>query len=116
MGTQCAFCNGLCCLRGLGFINSGLFGFFVLFLTEPLAVIRQLKTLSDTRCVRADSRVALMMYRNGEWASIEGTDLVPGDIVSIGRFVRQKNLSLRTCLFLKVSIKDRRPEEHLSYK
>ncbi|GJZ26061.1 probable manganese-transporting ATPase PDR2 [Tanacetum coccineum] len=53
-----------------------------------LAVISQLKTLSDTRRVRADSRV-LMMYRNGEWTHVAGTDLVPGDIVSIGRFACQ---------------------------
>nr|GFA59067.1 probable manganese-transporting ATPase PDR2 [Tanacetum cinerariifolium] len=76
----------------------------LVFLAKSLAVIRRLKTLSDSRRVRADSRV-LMVYRNGEWIHVAGTDLVPEDIVSIGRFVRQdtkkKNLSLQTCLLLK---------------
>ncbi|GKB88862.1 probable manganese-transporting ATPase PDR2, partial [Tanacetum coccineum] len=105
---------------------------------KSLAVISQLKTLSDTRRVRADSRV-LMVYRNGEWTHVAGTDLVPGDIVSIGRFACQDTkkeksipadmLILEGCLIvsestltdesvpqLKVSVKDKRPEEHLSYK
>ena len=61
------FCNGLCCLGGPGFINSGLFGLFVVFLVESLAVISQLKTLSNIRRDRVaiDSRV-LMVYRNGK--------------------------------------------------
>ncbi|GJS76807.1 probable manganese-transporting ATPase PDR2 [Tanacetum coccineum] len=125
------FCNGLCCLGGPEFINSGLFGFFVLFLTKPLAVISQRKTLSDIRRARADSRV-LMVYRNEKWTRVAGTDLVPGDIVSIGRFFRQDTeteesipanmLILEGSLIVsestltdesvpqfKVSIKDRRP-------
>ncbi|PWA98543.1 hypothetical protein CTI12_AA018720 [Artemisia annua] len=128
------FCNGLCCLGGPRFINSGLFGLFVLFLVESLAVISQLKTLADIRRVRVaiDSRV-LMVYCNGKWTRVAGTDLVPGDVVSIGRFVCQDTeteesipadmLILEGSLIvsesisqLKVSIKDRRPEEHLSYK
>ncbi|GJR26881.1 probable serine/threonine-protein phosphatase 2A regulatory subunit B'' subunit TON2 [Tanacetum coccineum] len=38
-----------------------------------------------TQC---DSRV-LIVYRNEKWTCVEGTNLVPGDIASIGRFVRQ---------------------------
>ncbi|GJV78579.1 reverse transcriptase domain-containing protein [Tanacetum coccineum] len=106
--------------------------------SASLAVISQLKNLSDTRRVRADSRV-LMVYCNGKWTHVAGTDLMPGDIVSIGRFACQDTkkeesipadmLILEGCLIvsestltdesvpqLKVSVKDKRPEEHLSYK
>ncbi|GJR72752.1 probable manganese-transporting ATPase PDR2 [Tanacetum coccineum] len=88
MGRQCVFCSGLYCLGVPGFINRGLFTFFVVFLAKSLAVISQLKNLSDTRHVRADSRV-LMVYCNGKWTHVAGTDLMPGDIVSIGFFVCQ---------------------------
>ncbi|GJV78580.1 hypothetical protein Tco_1514450 [Tanacetum coccineum] len=65
-------------LKSSRITNRGLFTLFVLFLAKSLAVISQLKTVSDTRRVRADSRV-LMVYRNGEVEHVAGQFSCLGD-------------------------------------
>ncbi|KOM40790.1 hypothetical protein LR48_Vigan04g098800 [Vigna angularis] len=44
----------------------------------------RLKTLTELRRVRVDSQI-LMVHRCGKWVKLSGTDLLPGDVVSIGR-------------------------------
>nr|VDD35311.1 unnamed protein product [Brassica oleracea] len=44
----------------------------------------RLKTLNNLRQVRVDSQT-VMVYRCGRWAKLLGTNLLPGDVVSIGR-------------------------------
>ncbi|GFS45832.1 phosphate deficiency response 2 [Actinidia rufa] len=44
----------------------------------------RLKTLTELRRVRVDGQT-LMVHRCGKWVKLSGMDLLPGDVVSIGR-------------------------------
>ncbi|KAJ6292163.1 hypothetical protein OIU76_024138 [Salix suchowensis] len=44
----------------------------------------RLKTLSELRRVRVDTQI-VTVHRCGKWVKLSGTDLLPGDVVSIGR-------------------------------
>ncbi|PPR98542.1 hypothetical protein GOBAR_AA22124 [Gossypium barbadense] len=61
-----------------------LFTLFMLFMFESTMAKSRLKTLSELRRVRVDSQT-LMVHRCGKWVKLSGTDLLPGDVVSIGR-------------------------------
>ncbi|KAA8522607.1 hypothetical protein F0562_013032 [Nyssa sinensis] len=76
------FCVGLWCLDEYWYYS--LFTLFMLFMFESTMAKSRLKTLTELRRVRVDSQT-LMVYRCGKWVKLSGTDLLPGDVVSIGR-------------------------------
>ncbi|KAJ6841422.1 putative manganese-transporting ATPase PDR2 [Iris pallida] len=76
------FCVGLWCLDDYWYYS--LFTLFMLFMFESTMAKSRLKTLTELRRVRVDSQI-LMVYRCGKWVKLSGTDLLPGDVVSIGR-------------------------------
>ncbi|KAL4184272.1 hypothetical protein AMTRI_Chr10g224740 [Amborella trichopoda] len=61
-----------------------LFTLFMLFVFESTMVKSRLKTLTELRRVRVDGQ-SLMVHRCGKWVKLSGMDLLPGDVVSIGR-------------------------------
>ncbi|KAL4581769.1 hypothetical protein LXL04_006297 [Taraxacum kok-saghyz] len=129
------FCVGLWCLDEYWYYS--LFTLFMLFMFESTMAKSRLKTLSELRRVRVDSQI-LMVYRCGKWNKVAGTELLPGDIVSIGRaagqdgeeksvpadmlilagtaIVNEAILTGESTPQWKVSIMGRGPEEHLSSK
>lgn len=76
------FCVGLWCLDEYWYYS--LFTLFMLFLFESTMAKSRLKTLTELRRVRIDGQT-LMVHRGGKWVKLSGTDLLPGDVVSIGR-------------------------------
>ncbi|KAG2668539.1 hypothetical protein I3843_15G159800 [Carya illinoinensis] len=76
------FCVGLWCLDEYWYYS--LFTLFMLFMFESTMAKSRLKTLTELRRVRVDGQT-LMAYRCGKWVKLTGTDLLPGDVVSIGR-------------------------------
>ncbi|XP_051116163.1 probable manganese-transporting ATPase PDR2 [Andrographis paniculata] len=76
------FCVGLWCLDEYWYYS--LFTLFMLFMFESTMAKSRLKTLSELRRVKVDSQT-LMVYRCGKWVKLSGTELLPGDVVSIGR-------------------------------
>ncbi|KAK7350766.1 hypothetical protein VNO77_09701 [Canavalia gladiata] len=76
------FCVGLWCLDEYWYYS--LFTLFMLFMFESTMAKSRLKTLTELRRVRVDSQI-LMVHRGGKWVKLSGTDLLPGDVVSIGR-------------------------------
>ncbi|CAM8975759.1 unnamed protein product [Rhodiola kirilowii] len=76
------FCVGLWCLDEYWYYS--LFTLFMLFMFESTMAKSRLKTLTELRRVRVDNQT-LMVYRCGKWVKLPGTDLLPGDIVSITR-------------------------------
>ncbi|KAJ4966751.1 hypothetical protein NE237_018600 [Protea cynaroides] len=76
------FCVGLWCLDEYWYYS--LFTLFMLFLFESTMAKAQLKTLTELRRVRVDAQT-LMVHRCGRWVELPGTELLPGDVVSIGR-------------------------------
>ncbi|KAK7316886.1 hypothetical protein RJT34_00666 [Clitoria ternatea] len=76
------FCVGLWCLDEYWYYS--LFTLFMLFMFESTMAKSRLKTLTELRRVRVDSQI-LMVHRCGKWVKLSGTDLLPGDVVSIGR-------------------------------
>jgi cation-transporting ATPase 13A1 len=127
------FCVGLWCLDEYWYYS--LFTLFMLFLFESTMAKSRLKTLSELRRVKVDSQT-LMVYRCGKWTKLSGTELLPGDIVSIGRstdlngedkavpadmlllagtaIVNEAILTGESTPQWKVSIMGRGPEEKLS--
>lgn len=80
------FCVGLWCLDEYWYYS--LFTLFMLFMFESTMAKSRLKTLTELRRVRVDAQT-LMTYRCGKWIKLSGTDLLPGDVVSIGRSTGQ---------------------------
>ncbi|KAJ0025694.1 hypothetical protein Pint_06764 [Pistacia integerrima] len=76
------FCVGLWCLDEYWYYS--LFTLFMLFMFESTMAKSRLKTLTELRRVRVDNQT-LMVHRCGKWVKLLGTDLLPGDVVSIGR-------------------------------
>lgn len=76
------FCVGLWCLDEYWYYS--LFTLFMLFMFESTMAKSRLKTLTELRRVRVDNQT-LMVHRCGKWVKLSGTDLLPGDVVSIGR-------------------------------
>ncbi|XP_011001240.1 PREDICTED: probable manganese-transporting ATPase PDR2 [Populus euphratica] len=76
------FCVGLWCLDEFWYYS--LFTLFMLFMFESTMAKSRLKTLSELRRVRVDTQT-VMVHRCGKWVKLSGTDLLPGDVVSIGR-------------------------------
>ncbi|CAA6669826.1 unnamed protein product [Spirodela intermedia] len=80
------FCVGLWCMDEYWYYS--LFTLFMLFLFESTMAKSRLKTLTELRRVSVDSQT-LMVHRCGKWVKVSGTDLLPGDVVSIGRYSGQ---------------------------
>lgn len=80
------FCVGLWCLDEYWYYS--LFTLFMLFLFESTMAKSRLKTLTELRRVRVDGQT-LMVHRCGKWVMLSGTELLPGDVVSIGRSTDQ---------------------------
>eukprot|EP00250_Pteridium_aquilinum_P006683 c16550_g1_i2 orf=230-2653(+) len=80
------FCVGLWCLDEYWYYS--IFTLFMLILFESTVVKSRIRTLSELRRVNVDSQV-LMVHRGGKWVKLSGIDLLPGDVVSIGRPVGQ---------------------------
>ncbi|CAO2833629.1 unnamed protein product [Amaranthus hypochondriacus] len=80
------FCVGLWCLDEYWYYS--LFTLFMLFMFESTMAKSRLKTLTELRRVRVDSQT-LMVHRCGKWVKLSGTDLLPGDVISIGRSTGQ---------------------------
>ncbi|XP_057462142.1 probable manganese-transporting ATPase PDR2 isoform X2 [Actinidia eriantha] len=76
------FCVGLWCLDEYWYYS--LFTLFMLFMFESTMAKSRLKTLTELRRVRVDGQT-LMVHRCGKWVKLSGLDLLPGDVVSIGR-------------------------------
>ncbi|KAM6579075.1 hypothetical protein CsatB_030912 [Cannabis sativa] len=76
------FCVGLWCLDEYWYYS--LFTLFMLFMFESTMAKSRLKTLTELRRVRVDNQT-LMVHRCGKWVKLSGTDLLPGDVVSVGR-------------------------------
>ncbi|PSR88079.1 Manganese-transporting ATPase [Actinidia chinensis var. chinensis] len=76
------FCVGLWCLDEYWYYS--VFTLFMLFMFESTMAKSRLKTLTELRQVRVDGQT-LVVHRCGKWVKISGTDLLPGDVVSIGR-------------------------------
>ncbi|XP_024522453.1 probable manganese-transporting ATPase PDR2 isoform X2 [Selaginella moellendorffii] len=80
------FCVGLWCLDEYWYYS--IFTLFMLILFESTVVKSRLKTLAELRRVRVDSQT-IHVYRTGKWLKLSGVDLLPGDLVSIGRATGQ---------------------------
>lgn len=80
------FCVCLWCLDEYWYYS--LFTLFMLFLFESTMAKSRLKTLTELRRVRVDNQT-LMVHRCGKWVKLSGMDLLPGDVVSIGRSAGQ---------------------------
>ncbi|XP_059631979.1 probable manganese-transporting ATPase PDR2 [Cornus florida] len=80
------FCVGLWCLDEYWYYS--LFTLFMLFMFESTMAKSRLKTLTELRRVRVDGQT-LMVHRCGKWVKLSGTDLLPGDVVSVGRSTGQ---------------------------
>uniref|UniRef100_A0A0C9RQS5 TSA: Wollemia nobilis Ref_Wollemi_Transcript_22314_4479 transcribed RNA sequence n=1 Tax=Wollemia nobilis TaxID=56998 RepID=A0A0C9RQS5_9CONI len=80
------FCVCLWCLDEYWYYS--LFTLFMLFLFESTMAKSRLKTLTELRRVRVDNQT-LMVHRGGKWVKLSGMDLLPGDVVSIGRLAGQ---------------------------
>ncbi|KAL2557753.1 putative manganese-transporting ATPase PDR2 [Forsythia ovata] len=80
------FCVGLWCLDEYWYYS--IFTLFMLFMFESTMAKSRLKTLSELRRVKVDTQT-LMVYRCGKWVKLPGTELLPGDVVSIGRSTDQ---------------------------
>ncbi|KAK4833823.1 hypothetical protein QYF36_011922 [Acer negundo] len=76
------FCVGLWCLDEYWYYS--LFTLFMLFMFESTMAKSRLKTLTELRRVKIDGQT-LMVHRCGKWVKLAGTDLLPGDVVSVGR-------------------------------
>jgi len=76
------FCVGLWCLDDYWLYS--VFTLFMLVLFESTVVKSRLRTLTELRQVRVDNQT-LMVHRGGKWVKLSGAELIPGDVVSIGR-------------------------------
>ncbi|ESQ47010.1 hypothetical protein EUTSA_v10027626mg [Eutrema salsugineum] len=80
------FSVGLWCLDSFWYYS--VFTKFMLLVLESTMSKGRLKMLTELRRVRVNSQ-AVIAYRCKRWVRLLGTDLLPGDVVSIGRPLTQ---------------------------
>eukprot|EP00898_Chlorokybus_atmophyticus_P008150 jgi/Chlat1/8336/Chrsp8S08098 len=77
------FCVGLWCLDEMW--QYSLFTLAMLLMFESTVVKSRQRSLMELRRVRTDPS-ELHIQRGGKWVKLKGEELLPGDVISIGRF------------------------------
>ncbi|KAN0062947.1 putative cation-transporting ATPase 1 [Thecaphora frezii] len=91
------FCVGLWMLDEYWYYS--LFTLFMLVVFECTVVFQRLRTLNEFRTMSIKP-YPIWVHRNAKWIEVQTTDLLPGDLVSIGR---SKEDSATPCDLLLVS-------------
>eukprot|EP00803_Ostreobium_quekettii_P002740 evm.model.scf_1942.1 EVM.evm.TU.scf_1942.1 scf_1942:7847-15557(-) len=76
------FCVGLWCMDE--YWKYSMFTLFMLVVFECTVVAQRLKNLKELRNLQTAKQILLVM-RYGKWERVRGEELLPGDVISIGR-------------------------------